>query len=267
MTLPSSGQISLNQIHVEVGGGSGSQVRLSDPDVKDLIGANNSNTRFSDYYGASSSQPTATYLTRGVTGGNGFPNGSGITLSSGNKIVVICIQLAGISSTQANTFVSLGGSNMTLAARLRTGLSSGSFTHFRFDVGVYYKETSSSGFHSVAGNGGSGRSSWDAYEITGFNSSTPYTTDTASTTGGGSNSVGITVNSQNGGITIGSAVSFDGTITLTNADAIVTANYESATAHTSWKDENTPTGNRTYTYTNTTETSAQPITLVTASWK
>ena len=106
MTLPSSGQISLNQIHVEVGGGSGSQVRLSDPDVKDLIGANNSNTRFSDYYGASSSQPTATYLTRGVTGGNGFPNGSGITLSSGNKIVVICIQLAGISSTQANTFVS-----------------------------------------------------------------------------------------------------------------------------------------------------------------
>jgi len=53
MALQSSGQISLNQIHIEAGGASGSQVKVSDTDVKALIDANNSNTAFSDYYGAS----------------------------------------------------------------------------------------------------------------------------------------------------------------------------------------------------------------------
>ena len=53
MALPSSGQITLNQIHVEAGGSSGSQVALSDADVKALIGADNDNTAFSDYHGAS----------------------------------------------------------------------------------------------------------------------------------------------------------------------------------------------------------------------
>ena len=52
MTLQSSGQITLNQIHVEAGGTSGSEVKLSDADVKALIDANNNNTAFSDYYGA-----------------------------------------------------------------------------------------------------------------------------------------------------------------------------------------------------------------------
>ena len=52
MALQSSGQITLNQIHVEAGGTSGSEVKLSDADVKALIGANNDDTAFSDYYGA-----------------------------------------------------------------------------------------------------------------------------------------------------------------------------------------------------------------------
>ncbi len=52
MALQSSGQITLNQIHVEAGGTSGSEVKLSDADVKALIDANNTDTAFSDYYGA-----------------------------------------------------------------------------------------------------------------------------------------------------------------------------------------------------------------------
>ena len=54
MALQTSGQISLNDIHVEAGGTSGTQASLNDSDIRNLIdkssGAQNS---FSEYYGAS----------------------------------------------------------------------------------------------------------------------------------------------------------------------------------------------------------------------
>lgn len=55
MTLPSSGAISLNEIHIEVGGTSASQVSLNDTDVRALI-SSTSGTQidFDDFYGASS---------------------------------------------------------------------------------------------------------------------------------------------------------------------------------------------------------------------
>ncbi len=59
MTLPSFGvPLSLNQIHVEVGGTSGTTVSLNETDVRGLIskGLNASNS-ISDYYGASSAPP------------------------------------------------------------------------------------------------------------------------------------------------------------------------------------------------------------------
>ena len=37
MPLPSSGQITINQIHVEAGGGSGSQAAINDADIRDMI--------------------------------------------------------------------------------------------------------------------------------------------------------------------------------------------------------------------------------------
>ena len=38
MPLPSSGQITINQIHVEAGGGSGSQAAINDSDIRAMIG-------------------------------------------------------------------------------------------------------------------------------------------------------------------------------------------------------------------------------------
>ena len=86
MTLPSSGQIDLNAIHVEAGGSSGSQASLNDSDIRAMIGKGSeaSNHSFTDYYGVSSSTPTITRLGRSYTTGNGFPSGS-FTLSSGTK--------------------------------------------------------------------------------------------------------------------------------------------------------------------------------------
>lgn len=55
MTLPSSGSISLNQMHIEVGGSSGSQVSINDSDIRGLIGKSSGATMsFNEWYGASS---------------------------------------------------------------------------------------------------------------------------------------------------------------------------------------------------------------------
>ena len=67
MALPSSGQLTLNQIHVEAGGTSGTEVRLSDSDVRELIslGSATGENKISDYYGASATPPVPT-ITPGV---------------------------------------------------------------------------------------------------------------------------------------------------------------------------------------------------------
>ena len=54
MPLPSSGQISLDQMHVEVGGTSGTQCSMNDSDIRGLVNAAaNSQMTFSSFYGAS----------------------------------------------------------------------------------------------------------------------------------------------------------------------------------------------------------------------
>ena len=63
MALQTSGAISLNQIHVEAGGSSGSIVSINDSDVRSLIGKSSGATSsFSQFYGASSTLDTQTLL-------------------------------------------------------------------------------------------------------------------------------------------------------------------------------------------------------------
>lgn len=67
MPLPSSGTLSLNQIHIEVGGSSGSQCSLGDSDISSLIGYGTSQQKsISNYYGASAG-PTLQYTSYGTT--------------------------------------------------------------------------------------------------------------------------------------------------------------------------------------------------------
>ena len=55
MTLQSSGAISLNDIHVEAGGSSGTSVGINDSDVRGLTGASSgASSSFSSFYGTSS---------------------------------------------------------------------------------------------------------------------------------------------------------------------------------------------------------------------
>jgi len=270
MTLPSSGAISLNQIHVEAGGSSGSQASLNDSDIRAMIGkGNNAQNRFNDYYSVSASTPSISYRGRSTTTGNGFPAGY-ISLSSGTKVVVVCLQLAG----SGNTYVNLGGSNMTLAAKVDTVTPNSGIWQAAYTSAIYYLTSSSSGSVYISGNGGSGRSSLTVYEITGYNSATPYTTDTAQQTNL-DYTAAVTVASQYNGLTIGSVISEDSPtqtgISITNADSIEQLHLELASSHTSWYDAQTPSGNRTYTITQTPNNNVVSgstlFQITTASWK
>lgn len=248
MPLPGSGTITLNQLHVEAGGSSGTQASLNDSDIRAIIGkSSGAQNSLSEYYGVSASTPSVSYRGRSTTTGNGFPQGY-ISLSSGTKVVVVCLQLAGTG----NTYVNLGGSSMTLAAKVDNGTAVSGVWGAAYTSAVYYITTSASGSQIIQGNGGSGRSSLTVYEITGYTSATPYTTDTAQQTNADL-TADITVASQYNGLTIGSVISEDtipvNNITITNADDIQQQHLEGASSHTSWYDTATPSGNRTYTIT------------------
>jgi hypothetical protein len=59
--IPTSGTISLNQMHTEVGGASGSIVSINDADIRALISKGSGTTMsFTEWYGASSSIDTQT---------------------------------------------------------------------------------------------------------------------------------------------------------------------------------------------------------------
>jgi len=285
MPLQSSGAISLNQIHIEAGGSSQSQASLNDGDIRGLIGkSSTASNSFSEYYGAASTSPTASFIQSFYEDDDGFPNSANTGIPwlnlgtySGSKLVVACMLLAGGASTTANTFMKIGQSNMTLAARRRemhpnSTANGGTIWPGMFDVAIYYLLTTLQGYHQISGNGGSGRSMVHMYSISGYGSSTPYTTDTAINTNNDA-TMGITVNSQYNGVTMGAAMSFDKggssnpVHTVSNTDYIKTFSKQSATEHTSFYDTGTPSGNRTYTYTNNGDTQAQPMTMVTASWK
>ena len=67
MALPSNGAISLNQMHIEVGGSSGSTASLNDSDIRGLISKSSGATMaFNEWYGASNFTADGTFT--GTTG-------------------------------------------------------------------------------------------------------------------------------------------------------------------------------------------------------
>jgi len=74
MALPSSGAISLNQMHIEAGGTSNTQVSLNDADIRDMIDKGSQvQMSFSEWYGASSGPA----IERAYSGGTAYSWGVG----------------------------------------------------------------------------------------------------------------------------------------------------------------------------------------------
>lgn len=77
MTLQSSGAISLNQIHIEAGGSSGTQVSINDADVRRLKGGSSgASSAFNSFYSKTRYVVTCGYGTSGSTAVTGYKNAS-----------------------------------------------------------------------------------------------------------------------------------------------------------------------------------------------
>ena len=67
MPLPGSGAISLNAIHIEAGGSSGTQASINDADIRALIGKGSGvQMSFSEWHGASASAANGSSITCGT---------------------------------------------------------------------------------------------------------------------------------------------------------------------------------------------------------
>ena len=82
MALQTSGAISLNDIHIEAGGASGTLCRISNADIRDLIGkASGAQASFSEWYGASAGLT----VTQGTSGSvRGYQGGYGTSATYGS---------------------------------------------------------------------------------------------------------------------------------------------------------------------------------------
>ena len=256
MTLPSSGTLSLNQIHVEAGGSSASLASINDSDIRGLIGKGSAvQMSFNEWYGASAASGTISFIGSSSTTTGNFANGNR-TLSSGNKLVVVVSAhtMAVSSNTSTNpTSVLCGGVAMTKAV--------GGVPHYNASTGIgtqtsiWYLETTQSGSTLISGNsGGTGAQDGVAYtyEISGYTSNTPYATASASTSTNALNET-IAVDGQSGGVTFvvggfagpGTATVSGGNLSISQQTAEGFAQYVVATASIIGSGSTTYTVNKT----------------------
>lgn len=120
MALPTSGQITLNQIHVEAGGSSGSQASINDSDIRSLIGAvsGQSNLSFSSFYGAS-----AGFSTTMTVGSTTIKGATGRGYSAGNygSLTNTTFGIGGIYSGKTIRGIIQNNNNSTASFAINTG--------------------------------------------------------------------------------------------------------------------------------------------------
>jgi hypothetical protein len=108
MPLPSSGQITLDEMHVEAGGSTTTEGAVNDADIRSLIGAASGgpNLAFTDWYGASGAVPITINITISSNTNNyNLWNSKGGTYSAGNTTVNVTINSGVIiGSTSTGTY-------------------------------------------------------------------------------------------------------------------------------------------------------------------
>lgn len=199
MTLPSSGNtISLNQMHTEVGGTSGTTVSMNDPDIRVLTKkASNAQSDFNSFYGISggfvsvmgvgggtiTSSSTTNYVTTTTTrryrgfsaSAEGGGQGSYGTLSPTSKSGFLgnnaIDRLRGFQSNSIGGTTSQSGPDLQLHAEtVSVANTNASFTTLR--IGVNDFQRSAATYVGIASNGTTPVSVW------------AWTTDDAGTTVG-----------------------------------------------------------------------------------
>jgi hypothetical protein len=169
MALQSSGQISLNDLHVEAGGTTGTQASMNDTDIRGLVSAAaNSQMTFSSFYGASSSITIA-------SGNSTYVAAAGYS-SESRKIVTISPHLSftlGGAGYATGVVFTLNGRSSYLASINDVSVQSNAINMSIVDLsgGVV---TAASGYPANAG--------WNSVTITGGGASRTYTRTSATFT-------------------------------------------------------------------------------------
>lgn len=140
MALPSSGAISMNQMHVEVGGTSGTTVGLNDSDIRALISKSAGATMsFNEWYGASATDNTfngvknqgTTTSGKFTTAWHGVGGNTGGALTNGG-----INPPSGASITALQMSIGSAGENQELVLVLGSPVSSASsfssYTGYRY---------------------------------------------------------------------------------------------------------------------------------------
>jgi hypothetical protein len=161
MALQSSGQISLNDLHVEAGGSSGSECSFNDSDIRDLIDkSSGAQSAMNEFYGASS-------VTAPVWNGSTYTFDLGtpdtietktgnFTLSQGGAVAIIAIGGGGGGGTvpdNDNPKSAMGGAGGGVSIKGIVGTSGMSFTASRGGAGQT-GETYTSTYARAAGLAG-----------------------------------------------------------------------------------------------------------------
>ncbi len=158
MTLPSSGSISLNQMHIEVGGSSGSTVSLNDSDIRGLISKSSGATMsFSEWYGASSFTAETQLVITSASSGIKFANPGFSTYSSGigpgslgsasdNQITLYSGSTAYFHRIDGSSFMSNAA---TFDFNGSSSASAGNMSSTTYLSGIYWRTT-------FSGNGNPG---------------------------------------------------------------------------------------------------------------
>lgn len=168
MALQTSGTISLNDIHVEAGGASGSSATINDADIRALIGkASGAQMAFSEWYGASASQTIAT--------GNSY-------YQAGTQYVLEQHSLA--RSDVAFTTGYASAPNFTLNNRT-TGFGQLNFSSINslYSLSLMDIAGGAGVIGQVTHNGHPANSGWSTLVITGNGSSRTFTRTSASYAG------------------------------------------------------------------------------------
>ena len=153
MTLQTSGAISLNDIHVEVGGTSGSLVSVNDSDVRGLVSlASGAASSFNSFYGKTAVWTRT--LTVGHTGNTDLNNGTGYLSDHYDPLNGSTISGSPAGSLSPNTTFDTGATIYNLDFRFVPGIKALNSLMFHFSL---LGNQPNSGWNNlIMGNGSGG---------------------------------------------------------------------------------------------------------------
>lgn len=155
MPLQTSGAISLNQIHVEAGGSSGTQASINDSDIRALIGkSSGAQMSFSEWYGASASQTIASGNSHYAAGSQYTPTVSGMAATDLGGFTLATPRITNHPTFQLNS------RNMRFA-QFSFGVANNNLNLLIGDLGTtsnaYNNHPSNSGWTTLTLSGGASR--------------------------------------------------------------------------------------------------------------